>query len=120
MDRVPLRAAAALLLLLALAPALAACGNSRRGGPATGPVAITSDALSKGRHVFMRNCYQCHPGGQAGLGPAINNKPLAGFMIHTQVRQGVGAMPGFSEKEISDEDLEHLIDYIQELRRKKQ
>jgi mono/diheme cytochrome c family protein len=32
--------------------------------------------LALGRQVFMQQCDQCHLGVEAGLGPAINNKPL--------------------------------------------
>jgi mono/diheme cytochrome c family protein len=64
----------------------------------------------------MRACYQCHPGGMAGLGPAINDKPLPGWLIKTQVRQGLGAMPSFDESELSDADLEALVEYISALK----
>ncbi|MDC4226474.1 MAG: cytochrome c [Candidatus Manganitrophus sp.] len=49
------------------------------------------------------------PEGEAGLGPALNNKPLPGWMIRFQVRHGLGAMPAFSEKEISDRELDDLV-----------
>ena len=60
----------------------------------------------------MTSCHQCHPGGKAGLGPAINNKPLPGFMIKLQSRAGVGAMPGFSSSELSDEELNAIVAYL--------
>ena len=34
-----------------------------------------------------------------------------------QVRAGLGAMPSFSEEQISDAELEDLLDYIVALRR---
>ena len=95
------------------------CGNSRRGGPEVGALAVESQEVADGRHVFMRNCYQCHPGGQAGLGPAINNKPLPSVLMKTQVRNGLGAMPAFSEEEISDDQLDHLMAYIGALKQQK-
>jgi mono/diheme cytochrome c family protein len=106
-------------LMLVLVVTSVACGNAHRAGPGQPSVDLTSDALADGRHVFMRNCYSCHPNGQGGLGPALNNKPLPGLAIHTQVRQGIGAMPAFNETEITDRQLANLIDYLQELRRKK-
>jgi mono/diheme cytochrome c family protein len=96
--------------------AIGACGNSRRAGPEAGPAPVTTTALAEGRQVFQRNCYQCHPAGQAGLGPALNNKPIPRFLMATQVRQGVGAMPGFDKQEISDLELDHLLDYMAVLR----
>jgi mono/diheme cytochrome c family protein len=93
----------------------AAC-SARRGEPIAGPLAISEPGIARGEQVFMRECHQCHPGGEAGLGPAINNKPLPGFLIKLQVRAGLGAMPAFSQGEISPEELEYLVDYLKALR----
>jgi mono/diheme cytochrome c family protein len=90
--------------------------SARRGEPIVGPLAISEPAIARGQQVFMRECHQCHPGGEAGLGPAINNKPLPGFLIKFQVRNGLGAMPAFSQNEISPEELDHLVDYLKALR----
>ena len=94
---------------------LGAC-SARRGEPLYGPLPITTPAMASGQQVFMRECHQCHPGGEAGLGPAINNKPLPGFMMRFQIRRGFGAMPAFSQSEISPEELDNLILYLNELR----
>jgi len=119
----PMHVSLAALVHMALATlallAVSGCGNSRRAGPASEPMLVTSNDLVDGRRVFMHNCYQCHPGGQGGLGPAINNKPLPRFLMHTQIRQGFGAMPGFNEKDISDQELDHLLDYVVALRKAK-
>lgn len=52
----------------------------------------------------------------AGLGPAINDKPLPGWLIKTQVRQGLGAMPSFDESELSETDLDALVAYLAALK----
>jgi len=93
------------------------CGTARRGEPLAGEMKIASEQVKSGQQVFMHNCYQCHPGGEAGLGPALNNKPLPGFLMKLQVRKGLGAMPGFSEDHISAEDLNSLVAYLKTLRR---
>ena len=67
--------------------------------------------------VFMTHCHECHPGGAAGLGPALNDKPLPRWMIRMQVRRGWGAMPSFPDETISDRELGLLIDYLKTLRR---
>jgi len=64
----------------------------------------------------MKHCNQCHPGGEGGVGPALNNKPLPGFLIKFQVRRGMGAMPAFSSQVISDAQLDSLASYLKELR----
>ena len=94
---------------------IAAC-SARRGEPIVGPLAISEPGIARGQQVFMRECHQCHPAGEAGLGPAINSKPLPGFLIKFQVRTGLGAMPAFSQREISPEELDHLVDYLKALR----
>ena len=65
----------------------------------------------------MRHCHECHPKGEGGLAPSINDKPLPGFLIRLQVRRGLGAMPEFGPHRISDAELEDLIAYLRELRR---
>jgi mono/diheme cytochrome c family protein len=72
--------------------------------------------VALGQRVFSANCYQCHPGGAAGAGPAINDKPLPENLIKTQVRAGLGAMPGFGKDRIDDEQLDAVVRYLKELR----
>ena len=93
----------------------AACGAARRSAPLREPLVLDARA-ERGRIVFMQKCNQCHPQGEAGLGPAINDKPFPDFLKKFQVRHGLGAMPSFSESEISDEQLNELMHYLGELR----
>lgn len=95
----------------------AGCGSARRSEPVAGPLRLEETGLVGGRQVFLMHCQQCHPGGEGGLGPALNNKPLPGFLIRLQVRQGLGVMPGFSEDEISGKEMENLVSYLKVLRR---
>jgi mono/diheme cytochrome c family protein len=104
------------LLALVAALAVAACGTARRGEPLVGPLALAPDAV-QGEQVFMQHCHQCHPKGEAGLGPSLNDKPLPGFLVRLQVRRGLGAMPAFPAEEISSEELDALITYMAALRR---
>jgi mono/diheme cytochrome c family protein len=104
-------------LLLTVMLFLAACHTTRRGEPITGALQISDPRIAQGRLVFLKNCHQCHPGGEAGLGPALNNKPAPVFLMKTQVRVGLGAMPSFSKEAISPEDLDALMAYIIRLRK---
>jgi mono/diheme cytochrome c family protein len=94
---------------------VASCGSARRGEPVVGPVAL-SPAAARGEKTFMRNCHECHPKGEAGLAPSLNDKPLPGFLIRYQVRHGLGAMPEFGPGQISDAELDELIAYMRDLR----
>lgn len=105
------------LVLLFASSLLAGCGSARRGEPLTDARQIADPEIALGQRVFDANCSQCHPGGTAGLAPAINNKPVPRWLIHFQVRHGLGAMPAFDEKQISDEELEALSRYLVWLRR---
>ena len=97
---------------------LTGCGSARRPEPIVGAVDVgSSPHLRLGEQVFMTQCYQCHPNGSSGVGFALNDKPLPRPLIRTQVRQGLGAMPGFDEKRISNEELDALAEYVVALRR---
>jgi mono/diheme cytochrome c family protein len=108
-----------LLCLVALAAPLlvqAGCGSTRREEPLVGPLDVSDPQLKLGRQVFMSQCYQCHPGGRGGVGPALNDKPLPQPAIRTQVRAGVGAMPGFNEQRVNDDELHAVARYVAALR----
>jgi mono/diheme cytochrome c family protein len=108
------RPAAAVVLAAALA---AACGPSRVPPPADA-TARTVDTREerRGERVYMRHCNHCHPGGAAGLGPSLNDKPLPKALVRTQVRQGLGAMPPFDAQRIPDGDLDAVAEYVEALR----
>lgn len=95
---------------------LVACGSARRGIPIAGPMNLANSQAAYGERVFMQKCSQCHPRGEAGLAPAINNKPLPAFLIRFQIRHGIGAMPAFSEDELSDSEVEAIIIYLEHMR----
>jgi mono/diheme cytochrome c family protein len=94
----------------------AGCASARRSEPIAGPLPEVSSEVVAGRLLFQRNCNACHVHGEAGLGPAINDKPLPAFMIRMQVRNGLGAMPSFPEKDLSPNDLDKVIAYLETLR----
>lgn len=94
----------------------AACGAQQRGEPAAPPIEPRTRAEQQGERLFHRFCYQCHPGGESGLGPAINDKPLPALAIRQQIRRGVGAMPAFPPDLLTDGQVDAITDYVKLLR----
>lgn len=94
---------------------LAGCSTTKTSVPP--PPRIDSPDLMRGEQAYMYYCDKCHPGGGKGLGPAITNKPLPGFLIKAQVRAGLGAMPSFPDELLPDEHLDDLVEYIKELKK---
>jgi mono/diheme cytochrome c family protein len=101
---------------LVAAIALAGCAGARRSEPFAGPFVPANASLKRGEALFDRHCNKCHVGGEAALAPSINDKPLPRFLMHTQVRVGMGAMPSFKKDEISDEEVGLILDYLKALR----
>lgn len=88
------------------------CGTARRTEPHAPPLTFSDAKLTRGREVFFAQCHYCHPHGSAGLGPAIVNKPLPGFLLKFQVRHGLGTMPSIKADKVTAEDLDALVAYI--------
>ena len=95
---------------------LVGCGQEHRGEPRAPELVPENAAVARGERLFQKFCYQCHPGGSAGLGPAINDKPLPKLAIATQIREGIGAMPAFGEDWLSDTQVDDIASYVQALR----
>lgn len=88
----------------------------RRSIPIDGPLPLTDSSVVQGRIHFMAHCQKCHPSGNSGLGGSINKVPFT-FLKRFQARHGLGVMPSFTEREISDEELDEILAYLQALRK---
>jgi mono/diheme cytochrome c family protein len=103
-----------LVLVTITIPVLVGCAG-RPALPAS--VELTSPRVAEGQKIYMAVCNQCHPGGAAGVGPSLYDKPLPAFLVRFQVRHGLGAMPAFSKEYISDDQLDALVAYVEAMRR---
>ncbi len=103
-------------LLIALA--LASCGAAEERFVAEAPEVIpaTRDE-THGKHLFQKFCYQCHPGGSQGLGPALNDRPIAEAAIRTQIRTGASSMPSFGTEWLSDDQVAEIAEYVTTLQK---
>ncbi len=91
------------------------CASGRSSEVLHGPLSL-NPGETRGQRSFFHHCNKCHPQGDSGVGPALNNKPLPDGAIQFQVRQGLGAMPSFSDRELPEPELQELLRYLHALR----
>lgn len=103
--------------MFAAALLAAACGrgSARRGEPLVGRLVTTEASEQRGKLVFLQQCYRCHPGGEGGLGPSLNDKRVS----LSRARSGFGhaARPGPAAARLQEPDLSDLVAYLSALRR---
>lgn len=104
------------IMLTAVAVGMTGCSSARRDEPLTGPMTLGDASVQRGKLLYDAHCYQCHAGGEGGMAPAINNKPLPRSLIRFQVRHGLGTMPSFPESKLSDRDVDDIANYLVALR----
>jgi mono/diheme cytochrome c family protein len=95
--------------------AFGAC-DQRRSEPFVGERIFTEQEL-RGEVLFFRHCNECHPQGESGLGPSLNDKILPDFFVKNQVRNPLALMPEFEEDRISDAELEDLVEFTKAVKR---
>jgi len=93
-----------------LAPAVVA--------PAPSPAAGADPAA--GQRVFNTLCTGCHPGANAGAGPALHGPTFSqrypdDAAIAALVRAGRGGMPAFTVSLLGDADLTNVVAYLRTL-----
>lgn len=93
----------------------------------------SGEVAVEGREVFENNCIQCHAVGDEGspTGPNFNNfgerTVIAGFLeyndenLHDWIRDPESMKPGnempaFSEDQISEDEMDSLIEYVNDLK----
>ena len=81
-----------------------------------GAGAAYAGSADKGKQSFaQKGCWQCHGyEGQGGVaGPRLANTQLPEDGLITFVRSTSGAMPPYSKKLLSDEELSDIYAYLQ-------
>ena len=100
-----------------LAVGLQAACSSRHSEPLTQKTFYARNAdVANGEELYMKHCDKCHPGGEAGLGPAVNSNPAPQFVKRFQMRHGLGVMPSFKGPEIPKSDLRDISKYLKALK----
>jgi mono/diheme cytochrome c family protein len=103
----------AVVAVMLLALAVEGCGQSARPPNEISTTKLRSDPrLAEGQRTFMQYCNQCHVTGGGGVGPSLNDKWMPSFFIRLKVRHGIGSMPHFSDRVVSDAQLDDVIGYV--------
>ena len=94
----------------AVQPAL---DRAHPGAPSTPPASIQTRA---GAEAFRSVCEPCH-GPKAGRGRAVLGSDGEGLVeVLVIVREGSGQMPPVSPRELTDEDITRIVEYLTSLR----
>lgn len=87
------------------------------GGPGIPTVDAAEGAVSVGRRLYAANCLACH--GAGGQGASVGGGAVApaldratAVQIAEAVRAGPGAMPPFTEEQLSQADVDSLVRYV--------
>jgi len=86
--------------------------------PPAGSNTASAGNVSNGKRLFLeKNCYYCH--GTTGQGSRdgvrITNTVLNVDGVIRYVRKPTGAMPAYTEKLISDQELQDVVAYLKSL-----
>jgi mono/diheme cytochrome c family protein len=104
--------------------ALLSCGSPRRAQKnMSGQAKAEDEKLVEGRKIFKSQCQKCHPNGEGGVGPSLNNVHLPGFALRYRIRSRsillwTGRMPSFHKNEISKTEMASLIRFLKDLEKK--
>lgn len=105
-----------------LVTSLAACGGGETpsssgssGGEAAYVGPITSTDVQGGQAVFATNCGGCHTGQEGAYGPVLRDLGRTPEAVRQVVREGRRRMPGFGAEQISADDLEKVMAFLQSI-----
>lgn len=102
-------------LLIVVAVLVAAC-KAPAPAPAPAPTPTPVDHVAAGRQLFIdKGCAVCHGQNAEGMdiAPALSGHNEE--QVKRNVRNPAGSMPRFGHEQISDDELEMIVDYIESL-----
>lgn len=102
-------------ILLFISAEISSCSTPKTA-PYSEVIEMPNEDLKNGRVLFNNHCATCHPEGLSGVALAIINKPLPKALIKFQIRNGIGLMPAFDEKQLSDQEVDNIASYLIYLR----
>lgn len=72
------------------------------------------------KRLFAKNCSQCHDiegNAQKSNAPILSKSTLTDEEIKKTIRKGRGMMPSYNERDISEEELQAISNYVLSLRK---
>lgn len=70
-----------------------------------------------GEQAYRKVCQACHgPAGRGDEGPPLLPMTREAEEVLAIVREGVGQMPAISRKEVTDDEVRQIVDYLQSIR----
>lgn len=102
----------AILLMCTITAAVGGCAGRHSEPVKQKLFQPATSEIANGEKIFMAKCQKCHPGGEAGLGIALNPVPAPRFLKRFQIRHGLGVMPAFKKDEISRKELYDITSYM--------
>lgn len=90
-------------------------GEGTGGGEAAYVGPITSTDVEGGQALFATKCGGCHTGQSGSYGPAIRDLGRTPEAVRQVIREGRGRMPGFTAEQISADDLEKVMAFLQSI-----
>jgi mono/diheme cytochrome c family protein len=120
MTRTLVTAASAMLAATAAAVVLgAAPAKVQKSAQTSPPAAESSGNASKGRQLYKKDgCYECHGlegQGSQSTGPRLGPDPIPLEAFITYIRQPAGAMPVYTAKVVSDQELTDIYAFLKSL-----
>ena len=112
--------------MLAAALALTACGKGKGGETSEEadstsggePAVVVADQaewdslLASGQTSFDNSCGNCHPGGDADVGPALKGEKTGSAKMVKQIRKGSGRMAPIGNDKLPEEEMKGLLVYL--------
>lgn len=87
-------------------------------GPEIPDIDVAAGDLALGQQLYTLNCAGCH--NSAGSGGALGNAiyapplyPATALQVAEAIRAGPGAMPAFNQSQITDEQLNSIVRYVE-------
>lgn len=93
--------------------------NSQNAAEPSGSSGVPAGNAARGKRVYVKyGCYECHgreAQGSPATGPRLGPDPFPYEAFSQYVRSPAGAMPPYTKKVVSDQDLADICAFLESL-----